>query len=240
MTTENLIIQNEIENNNSIESQTPLPIENLKNKKIPTKLLARMGVFVALLIVATQTQIAMPAGVPINLQTLALMLIAISFKPLFAVLILLIFVAMGAMFIPIFANFNNLYGAIIGPTMGFLIAFIPGMIFMAFMIHLLEKAMPHDKLLKEFKTNRNKITTTRIIIKYSLLLVVFIVFTIIHLAGGSIWFWLVFRPFFYTNPTPVSYSFALTAVVVPFLPVEAIKIVTAMLIYAPLVKFRNK
>lgn len=232
MTNENL--------NENQATQPPVPLKNPNKKKIPTKLLARMGIFVAVLIVATQTQISMPAGVPINLQTLALILIAISFKPPFAIFVLLTYIAMGSMFIPVFANFNNLYGALAGPTMGFLISFIPGIIFMAFMIHLLEKAMPHDKLLKNFSANRNKLTIGSVIVKYTLLLTIFVIFTAIHLAGGSIWFWLVYRPILHANPAPVSYYFALTAVVVPFLPVEAIKIIAAMLAYAPLVKLRNK
>lgn len=85
-------------------------------------------VYTALLtaIVAALSQIAfpLPSGVPVTLQTFAVALCG-YFGGVWGVLALCVYIILGLVGAPIFANFKGGFSAIIGPTGGFIVGFIP-------------------------------------------------------------------------------------------------------------------
>jgi len=232
-----------------------------------TRTLVRMGVFVALLIISAQIAFPIPfTMVPVTLQTLAIMLICVALKPTEAVLTVTCYVLMGLMGVPVFAGFNS-FPALLSPTGGFILAFIPATAFMANMVSLLEKRFAKDKvqsawhnttedtnpcmystIREEYASNRineqvEKTTLThqqkkQLFLKYTFLVLIVIGFTAIIYAGGSTWF-MVFMRNFADTTRPIAFSESLLLTAVPFLPGDAIKAAAAILAYTPLIKLRN-
>ncbi len=85
-------------------------------------------VYTALLtaIVAALSQIAfpLPSGVPVTLQTFAVALCG-YFGGVWGALAMCVYLILGLVGVPVFANFKGGFGAVIGPTGGFLIGFLP-------------------------------------------------------------------------------------------------------------------
>ena len=221
------------------------PVKVASNKKSRTQVIARMGVFVALLILGALISIPIPfSPVVITLQTLVIMLITIAFKPPFAIATLLIYIAMGSAGLPVFSALQN-FSVYFNPGGGFIIGFVPATLFMSYSISLLEKKIPHSLINKKNQSFNNAgdiapIKNKQIILKSSLLVTIAIIFTAIYMIIGALWFMYVFMPLFAATPTNITFGAALMAVVVPFLPGEAIKITAAVIAYPALIKFRNK
>ena len=95
-----------------------------KNRRIPTKKLVYTALMTALIAVLSQVSFPLPSGVPVTLQTFA---VAFSgyFCGIWGAVALLIYLALGAVGVPVFSSFKGGFSALIGLTGGFLVGFIP-------------------------------------------------------------------------------------------------------------------
>lgn len=100
-----------------------------------TKNLILCAVFAAIIAVLAQISIPLPGGVPLTMQTLVVGLTGVILKSKNGFISVLIYVLMGAIGIPVFANFTGGIGIVLGPTGGFIIAFP----IMAFIIGLVSE-----------------------------------------------------------------------------------------------------
>jgi len=89
-----------------------------------TKQIVLTGMFSAILIVLSQTSIPMPSGVPITLQTFAVALTGAVLGWKFGVASTLIYILLGMVGLPVFANFKYGLQALAGPTGGFIYGFL--------------------------------------------------------------------------------------------------------------------
>ena len=78
------------------------------------------GLFAAVIAVMAQISIPMPLGVPMTMQTFAITLAAVV---LGSKLSSLVYLALGAVGVPVLANFSGGFDKFVGPTGGFLISF---------------------------------------------------------------------------------------------------------------------
>ena len=103
----------------------------MKNKNaVYTMVLVAM--FAAIGAITSWISIPMPSGVPITLQTFGMALIGFTLGYKYGTLSVAIYVALGAIGVPVFSGFMGGLGKIVGPTGGF----IWGFIFMAFLCGL--------------------------------------------------------------------------------------------------------
>ncbi|MPN58678.1 Biotin transporter BioY [bioreactor metagenome] len=78
----------------------------------------------AVIAVLSQIALPLPSGVPITLQTLAIALCGYILGSMLAPLSVMIYLALGAVGLPVFANFKVGIGVLFGVTGGFLWGFI--------------------------------------------------------------------------------------------------------------------
>ncbi len=94
----------------------------MRDKKL--YFLIQSGLFAAIIAVLAQLAIPMPNGVPITLQTFAIALCGF-FLGVKAIIPVAIYILIGAVGVPVFANLKGGIGIITGATGGFIIGFIP-------------------------------------------------------------------------------------------------------------------
>ncbi|WP_349828166.1 biotin transporter BioY [Brevibacterium litoralis] len=93
-------------------------------RRSPARDLAYVAVFAALIAVfALMPGIPLAGGVPITLQTLAVGLCGLVLGPVRGFLAAALYVAVGLLGVPIFAQFSGGVGVLAGPTVGYLLAF---------------------------------------------------------------------------------------------------------------------
>lgn len=102
------------------------------NSRNKIEKMAYVGVCTALIIVLSQMSIPMPSGVPITLQTFAIALCGYILGSKLSAISTIIYVSLGAIGLPVFANFSGGIGSLVGYTGGF----IWGFIIMAFLCGL--------------------------------------------------------------------------------------------------------
>lgn len=100
-----------------------------------TKQLTNMSLALVFLIICAQISIPLPFGIPFTLQLLAIIVISLVFTPKQSFSILLIYLFMGLLGLPVFANFSSGFAPFFGPTGGFLWSFP----FMAYLISTYKK-----------------------------------------------------------------------------------------------------
>lgn len=83
------------------------------------------ALFSALIAVCTFISIPMPSGVPITLQTFAVALCGFVLPLPYAVSSVMVYLAIGAVGVPVFSGFRGGLSALVSATGGFLIGFIP-------------------------------------------------------------------------------------------------------------------
>lgn len=93
--------------------------------KTQTQKIVIIAVCTALTIVLSQLSIPMPNNVPITLQTLAIAICGYILGVKYAPVSTFLYVAMGAIGLPVFANFSGGFGSLLGYTGGFIWGFIP-------------------------------------------------------------------------------------------------------------------
>lgn len=86
--------------------------------------LVMTGVFAALLAVMSQISIPLPTGVPLTLQTFAMALCGYVLGAKLGTLAVAVFLALGAVGLPVYAGFSSGIAALAGLTGGFLWGFL--------------------------------------------------------------------------------------------------------------------
>ena len=95
----------------------------MNKTKQTTRDLCMIGVLTAVIIIMAQISIPMPLGVPITLQTFAITLAGIVLGSKKGAAASLIYILLGAVGLPVFANFRGGLQMLTGPTGGFIISF---------------------------------------------------------------------------------------------------------------------
>lgn len=81
------------------------------------------GLFAAVIAIWAQISIPMPGGVPMTMQTFAITLAAVVLGAKLSTVSSVIYLLLGAVGVPVLANFSGGFDKFIGPTGGFLISF---------------------------------------------------------------------------------------------------------------------
>lgn len=89
------------------------------------KTLVLTGMSVAVMAVLSQLAIPLPSGVPITMQTFAVALTAYILGWKMGVAAVAVYLLLGALGLPVFANFYSGAGVLLGTTGGFLWGFFP-------------------------------------------------------------------------------------------------------------------
>jgi biotin transport system substrate-specific component len=91
--------------------------------KLDTRDICMTGIFTAIMAVMAQISVPMPLGVPMTMQTFAIMLSGVMLGAKGGFFSTLAYVLLGAAGVPVFANFTGGMGIILGPTGGFIVSF---------------------------------------------------------------------------------------------------------------------
>lgn len=102
----------------------------MKKKKITVRDICLIGVFAAIIAVLSQISIPLPYGVPFTLQTFVVPLAGVILGARRGMISAALYVALGAVGLPVYAGFSGGIGFLVGLTGGFIWAF-PFMAFFA-------------------------------------------------------------------------------------------------------------
>ena len=154
--------------------------------------------------------ISIPIGpVPFTLQTLGILAVMLTAGVRRGTIAILVYLALGAVGVPVFAGFKGGIMSFVGPTGGFLIGFVIA----ALVYWLLEKLF-----LKKLMT-----TTVR---TWIFGLLGFLVFEIVMYIVGVIWFMTVYA----AQTGPVGLMTVLGWCVIPFIIPDLVKMAVALII----------
>ena len=154
--------------------------------------------------------ISIPLGpVPFTLQTLGILAVMLTIGGRRGTIAGLVYLALGACGVPVFAGFKGGIVSFIGPTGGFLIGFVIA----ALVYWLLEKAL--------FKRLMNTPVKTWI---FGLL--GFVIFEVVMYVIGVIWFMTVYA----AQTGPVGLATVMGWCVIPFIIPDIVKMIVAVLI----------
>lgn len=95
----------------------------MQDSKISIQDICSIGIMTAITAVMAQISIPMPMGVPMTMQTFAVTLAGIILGAKRGAVSMVIYVLLGAIGVPVLANFSGGFQHLIGPTGGFLISF---------------------------------------------------------------------------------------------------------------------
>ena len=95
----------------------------MNTKVLSIRELCGIGMFVAIIAVCAQISIPMPYGVPMTLQTFAIPLAGAVLGIKNGTIAALVYVAIGAIGVPVFAQFTGGIGIVFGRTGGFILTF---------------------------------------------------------------------------------------------------------------------
>ncbi|MCI9470270.1 MAG: biotin transporter BioY [Lachnospiraceae bacterium] len=96
----------------------------MKKYDLTTQSMVRIAMFTAVLSVLSVLQIPMPSGVPLTLQTFAVALCGAVLGAWSGPASVALYVAVGAVGIPVFAGMKGGIAVLVGPTGGFLFGFL--------------------------------------------------------------------------------------------------------------------
>lgn len=100
----------------------PCKSNSSSREKLSTKNLALTGMFTA--VICVMAQIALPVSpVPFTLQLIAVLLAGAILPPRLAFFSVFIYLLLGAVGLPVYANFSGGISALVGPTGGYLMTF---------------------------------------------------------------------------------------------------------------------
>lgn len=97
----------------------------MKRTFITTQEMVKIALFTAILAILSQISFMLPGGIPITLQTFGIVLIGAILGRKSGLLSVLLYLLMGVVGIPVFANFGGGLDTLVGPTGGYLIGFLP-------------------------------------------------------------------------------------------------------------------
>ena len=95
----------------------------MQEKKISIQDICSIGIMTAVTAVMTQISIPMPLGVPMTMQTFAVTLAGVILGAKRGAISMAVYVLLGAVGVPVLANFSGGFQHLIGPTGGFLLSF---------------------------------------------------------------------------------------------------------------------
>lgn len=159
-------------------------------------------------IMAICSWISIPAAVPFTLQTFGVFIAVGVLGGKRGSLSVLVFILLGAIGIPVFANFSGGIGVLAGPTGGYIIGFL----FSALLMWAMEK-LPGKKSVMQ--------------------IVSMIAGLIVCYAFGTVWFVIVYG----RMNGPIGFTAALSSCVVPFIIPDIIKIALAYVLSRKLRKY---
>lgn len=159
-------------------------------------------------IMAICSWISIPAAVPFTLQTFGVFIAVGVLGGKRGSLSVLVFILLGAIGIPVFANFSGGIGVLAGPTGGYIIGFL----FSALLMWAMEK-LPGKKSVMQ--------------------IVSMIAGLIVCYAFGKVWFVIVYG----RMNGPIGFTAALASCVVPFIIPDIIKIALAYVLSRKLRKY---
>lgn len=159
-------------------------------------------------IMAICSWISIPAAVPFTLQTFGVFIAVGVLGGKRGSLSVLVFILLGAIGIPVFANFSGGIGVLAGPTGGYIIGFL----FSALLMWAMEK-LPGKKTVMQ--------------------IVSMIAGLIVCYAFGTVWFVIVYG----RMNGPIGFTAALASCVVPFIIPDIIKIALAYVLSRKLRKY---
>jgi len=102
----------------------------MNTKRLSVRDICFIGIFTAVIAVCAQISIPMPYGVPLTLQTFAVMLAGIILGAKKAAIALVVYLLLGSVGAPVFTQFGGGFYRVIGPWGGFLMSY-PFMAFVA-------------------------------------------------------------------------------------------------------------
>ncbi len=118
-----------------MEEQT---INKATHVRSRTRSIAYVGLSVA--IIAVCSWISIPIGpIPLTLQMFGIPLLIALLPPLQAIAAVFLFILIGALGVPVFAGFKGGLGALMGPTGGFLVGYLIGVVLAALFLHLVRR-----------------------------------------------------------------------------------------------------
>ena len=79
-----------------------------------------VGVFAAVLAVLSQISFPLPSGIPVTLQTFAVALCGYALGCKRGTLAVLVYIVLGAVGLPVFANFSGGFGSLVGLAGGYI------------------------------------------------------------------------------------------------------------------------
>lgn len=94
-------------------------------KRVKTSDMVVTAVFSALIAVFSMLSVPTPFGIPITLQTFVITLAGLVLGSVKGVISVLVYIAVGALGVPVFSGFQGGFSALLGITGGFIFGFIP-------------------------------------------------------------------------------------------------------------------
>ncbi|MBR6259857.1 MAG: biotin transporter BioY [Oscillospiraceae bacterium] len=169
-----------------------------------TKSLVYTALFAVLIVVCTWIQI--PAAVPFTLQTFAVFAATLMLGWKRALAAVAVYVALGAVGLPVFSGFRGGLGALAGPTGGYIVGF-----FFIALSFLLTKIKPGSRILE---------------------IASLIIGLVICYAFGTAWFVVVYAK----NGGSMSFASALALCVLPYIIPDLLKLALAFFLTAKVKK----
>jgi len=97
--------------------------ENKRTNRSKTIELCYAGLFTAVIAIMAQISIPTPMGIPVTMQTFAIILAAVVLGSRLATISTTVYLLLGAVGVPVFAGFTGGIGKFMGPTAGFLLSY---------------------------------------------------------------------------------------------------------------------
>ena len=177
-----------------------------------TRNLILYGMCAAITCVLAPISVPLPGDVPLSLCTFAVMLSAVLLGAKGGAISQLIYVLLGCVGLPVFAGYKGGLGVVLGVTGGYIIGYIP----MAFVIGL---------LCDKFARSRSGAS------KIAVMIASMIAGTAVLYTIGTAWF---------IAQTHMTLGAAMAACVLPFLPLDLVKIVAVALVEPPIEAALNR
>lgn len=97
----------------------------MKNNREKIIQIVMVGVFAAVLAVLSQISIPLPTGIPVTMQTFAVALCGYALGWKRGTLATAVYIALGAVGLPVFAGFSGGFGSLVGLAGGYIWGFLP-------------------------------------------------------------------------------------------------------------------
>ena len=193
-------------------SETGVKSGNNKNKTTKNRAFIYDMVLISIsaALITVCSWISIPLGpVPFTLQTLGILAVMLTTGGRRGTIAILVYLALGAVGVPVFAGFKGGIASFAGPTGGFLIGFLAS----ALVYWLLEKLFLKKLMTTPVKT-------------WVFGMLAFLIFEVIMYIVGVIWFMTVYA----AQTGPVGLATVMGWCVIPFIIPDIVKMVVAVLI----------